>query len=49
VTVTGSGDAVVRAMDEIDANIIGSGNVRYAGNPAQVKRSVVGSGEISAE
>ena len=49
VTVTGSGDAVVRATDEIDAHITGSGNVRFAGNPAQVKRSVTGSGEISAE
>jgi hypothetical protein len=49
VTVTGSGDAKVRATDEIDAHITGSGNVRYAGNPAQVKRSVTGSGEISAE
>ena len=44
VTVTGSGDAKVRAIDEIDANITGSGNVRFAGNPSQVKRHVVGSG-----
>ncbi|HEY3857054.1 MAG TPA: head GIN domain-containing protein [Verrucomicrobiae bacterium] len=49
VTVTGSGDAKVRATDEIEANITGSGNVRYAGNPAQVKKSVVGSGDIAAE
>jgi hypothetical protein len=49
VTVTGSGDAAVKATDEIEANITGSGNVRYAGNPAEVKRSVVGSGAISAE
>jgi hypothetical protein len=49
VTVTGSGDATIRASDEVEATVTGSGNIRYAGNPPQVKRNVIGSGEISAQ
>ncbi|MFZ2991067.1 head GIN domain-containing protein [Ideonella sp.] len=46
VSIAGSGDAVVHASESLDVSIAGSGDVRYAGNPPQVKRSVVGSGEV---
>ena len=37
VTVTGSGDAVVRAVEQLDASVTGSGDVIYYGNPHQVQ------------
>ena len=46
VAVTGSGDAAVRATEQLDASVTGSGNVRYSGNPPQVRRHVTGSGDI---
>jgi hypothetical protein len=46
VTVTGSGDAAVRATEELNASVTGSGDVRYSGHPAQVKKSITGSGNI---
>jgi hypothetical protein len=47
VTVTGSGDATVRATQRLDANVTGSGDVHYYGNPPQVQKNVTGSGDIS--
>ena len=47
VTVTGSGDAAIRATEELDASVTGSGDVHYSGNPAQVRKNVTGSGDIS--
>ncbi len=46
VAVTGSGDAAVHATEQLDASVMGSGNVRYSGRPADVQRHVTGSGEI---
>jgi len=46
VAVTGSGDAAVRATEQLDAKVTGSGNVRYSGNPSQVRHKVTGSGVI---
>ena len=37
------------ATHGLDASISGSGTILYAGNPAQVTKSVTGSGMISAE
>ncbi len=48
VTVTGSGDATVRASEQLDATVTGSGDVRYYGNPPQVRKNITGSGDISA-
>jgi autotransporter translocation and assembly factor TamB len=47
VTVTGSGNATIRATEELDASVTGSGDVRYSGNPPQVRKNVTGSGDIS--
>jgi hypothetical protein len=47
VDITGSGDAEVRATEELDASVTGSGDVRYSGQPPQVRRSITGSGDIA--
>lgn len=46
VSIAGSGNAQVHAMDSLEVSIAGSGDVRYAGKPAKIDRSVVGSGDI---
>jgi len=46
VSIAGSGDARVQAVQRLDASVAGSGDVRYAGNPADVRRSVAGSGDV---
>jgi len=48
VTIMASGDAVVHAKEKLTASVYGSGDVRYAGSPAQVSRTVKGSGSIEA-
>jgi len=47
VTLTGSGDINVNASESLNASIVGSGNIRYEGNPAQVTKSITGSGTIT--
>ena len=47
VTLAGSGTITLFADQSLNANLIGSGNIRYEGNPAQVKKSVTGSGAIT--
>jgi hypothetical protein len=49
VTVTGSGDATVRATEELEGSVTGSGDIHYTGNPPQVRKNVVGSGDISPQ
>ena len=46
VSVTGSGDAVVNATNELDAEVSGSGNIEYIGDPSLVS-SISGSGDVS--
>jgi hypothetical protein len=46
VSTAGSGDAELRVTDRLDARIVGSGNVRYHGDPT-VKTSIVGSGNVN--
>jgi len=46
VSISGSGDITIFASHALDASIRGSGNISYLGNPANVERSVSGSGEI---
>ena len=46
VEISGSGDAVVNASEELNVMITGSGNVRYKGG-ASVTAKVVGSGDVS--
>lgn len=44
--ITGSGDIDVWAEQSLDGSVSGSGDIRYAGNPTDVNRSVSGSGRI---
>ncbi len=47
ISIMASGDATVYASVKLDANIMGSGDIYYYGNPATVTRSVKGSGEVT--
>jgi putative autotransporter adhesin-like protein len=46
--LSGSGQIVVTATRKLDATLSGSGAIRYYGNPAQVRKTVVGEGSVSA-
>lgn len=49
VQLSGSGELQVYATHSLDAEVSGSGSVRYAGDPPQVTRTVTGSGAIEPE
>ena len=49
VSLSGSGDVRVQARARLSVSLSGSGDVRYSGAPAQVTRSVAGSGTIAPE
>jgi hypothetical protein len=46
--LSGSGNVSCSAAKELDALVSGSGDVRYSGSPASVKKKVSGSGSIQA-
>lgn len=46
VRITGSGDVEINVKNELDANITGSGSVRYKGNPSKVNSHSAGSGHV---
>lgn len=46
VSIAGSGDVDLNADQALSVSIAGSGDVRYGGSVTEVKRSVVGSGEV---
>jgi hypothetical protein len=46
VRVVSSGEAHVHASEKLVARVSGSGDIRYAGSPANVDRSIRGSGSI---
>jgi hypothetical protein len=46
IVISGSGKAEIHVVDELDAQITGSGTIRYDGNPRLVRKSVTGSGTI---
>ncbi len=46
VTISGSGDCKLVASEYLDADISGSGNVYYKGNPRRVKKDITGSGAV---
>ena len=47
VSLNGSGDISVYAEKLVDAKILGAGEISVAGNPATVKKSINGSGDIT--
>jgi hypothetical protein len=49
VKLDGSGDIEIYASQSLDAGILGSGSILYSGNPAQVSKSIVGSGNITPQ
>lgn len=46
VQISGSGDAEVTAVENLEVKIAGSGDVRYKGDPKKVSNKVAGSGSI---
>lgn len=46
VRISGSGDVEINVKNELDANISGSGSVRYKGNPSKVNSHSAGSGHV---
>jgi hypothetical protein len=46
ITINGSGDCKVNATENLKAEINGSGDIKYKGNPKNIKRSIIGSGNI---
>lgn len=46
VRISASGDAAVHASEKLTARVSGSGDIRYAGSPATVDRTIRGSGSI---
>ncbi len=46
IVVSGSGEASVRVKEEIDVQISGSGDVKYAGEPKEVSLQSSGSGTV---
>jgi hypothetical protein len=45
-TVSGSGDMWLQVNNSLDANISGSGNIFYRGNPTNISTSISGSGKV---
>ena len=45
ISIMGSGNAELDASDRLDANITGSGDIRYTGEPA-VTKQILGSGSV---
>ncbi|MFD2874326.1 head GIN domain-containing protein [Mucilaginibacter ximonensis] len=48
VSISGSGDASVYASATLNAQITGSGDITYGGNPKRVAKAKSGSGDISS-
>lgn len=48
VKIMASGDVDVYAKEKLTASIFGSGDIRYAGSPTDISRTVRGSGSIEA-
>lgn len=46
-SIAGSGDINIGETEALNAEIAGSGNVYYKGNPASLHKDVVGSGKVS--
>jgi hypothetical protein len=44
--LSGSGSITVNASEQLDATVIGSGDIRYSGSPAKLTKIVTGSGNI---
>ncbi len=47
--IMGTGNVAVHCTGFLDASIMGTGDIRYRGNPTEVRQSVKGTGSIRAE
>jgi hypothetical protein len=46
LSLMGAADAKVNATDSLSVSIKGAGDVRYAGNPQSIKKSIAGAGSV---
>jgi hypothetical protein len=46
IKASGSGDMYVHAVERLEGTMAGSGDLRYAGNPAYVRVAATGSGDV---
>lgn len=46
ISLSGSGDIRVSVLEELDAKVIGSGQIAYLGSPVVVSANTSGSGKI---
>jgi hypothetical protein len=46
ISLMGAADAKVNATDSLSVSIKGAGDVRYAGNPQSIKKSIAGAGSV---
>jgi hypothetical protein len=49
VSISGSGEAIIWATERLDAQVSGSGLVRYVGNPGQLSTDISGSGSVISD
>ena len=49
VSVAGSGGVRLYVNESLNASVAGSGDIRYKGNPMNIEKSIVGSGDISKQ
>lgn len=47
VEISGSGSADVQALEVLELDLSGSGEVRYKGNPSRLKQDISGSGKVT--
>lgn len=47
VAISGAGSAEVHASERLQGDISGVGSIRYAGNPGEVVRNIMGWGDIT--
>ena len=47
VAISGAGSAEVHASERLQGDISGVGSIRYAGNPGEVVRNIMGGGDIT--
>lgn len=46
ISIFGTGDVIANATKKINANIYGTGSIKYSGNPKNVEKLIIGAGEI---
>jgi len=46
--IIGSGNIETLVINSLDANVVGSGDISYRGEPKSINRNITGSGKLKA-